>query len=222
MTHQVHHVSANYTGNGAMSLSLTVPAFNSHYLRQLVRTKSFPALQPLFEVAQDPAKEWTESYAALSHLRPWLYDGNEYITLHVGDGKHCRTGALFAFNSKHLSVSIDPAIDVRRMHDWRDNFDVQRFLCFSMTDRQWLSLRLPEFLKQRRKFLVSFVHAHVNVAEFLSALPDGSWAAAYTNACCEKSRQLVAHDNPRIKIHKSGDDWSILSQERSYQVLVPR
>ena len=45
---------------------------NSNYLDRLMRRNSFAALWPLFAKATRPAKELTESYSALEHLRPFL------------------------------------------------------------------------------------------------------------------------------------------------------
>ena len=70
--------------------------------------------------------------------------------------------------------------------------------------------------------LLTFVHAHVNTRDILASLPKGSWAAAYTCACCHPKQQLVAADDPDIRVLDDGEDWGILSSQRRYQVLVPR
>ncbi|MDF3067346.1 MAG: hypothetical protein K0R38_2947 [Polyangiaceae bacterium] len=71
---------------------------SSDYLDRLMRRGCFEALWPLFAKAERPAKELTESYSALVHLRPFMLGPGPYRVLHVGDGAHARTGAMFSLN----------------------------------------------------------------------------------------------------------------------------
>lgn len=213
-------MQVNFTGNGNLNIS-GIPAFNSVYLRQLVRTKSFPALQPLFEVSQDPAKEWTESYSAMYHLRKWI--DKPRVALHVGDGKHARTAALFAFNTPHFNVSVDPAIDPDRLARWVAAHNVRRFAYLPRKAEDVCAGLVRAYKSQNlAPALLTFVHAHVDTAGILESLPEGSWAAAYTCACCEHKRQLVPPDHPTIQTVEHKQDWGVLSPQRTYQVLVPR
>lgn len=213
-------MQVNFTGNGVMNIS-GIPAFNSKYLRQLIRTRSFMPLQPLFEVAQDPAKEWTESYSALHHLQPWIDEMR--LALHIGDGKHARTAAMFAFNTPHINVAIDPAIDPERLERWREKYGVRRF-SFIPKKAEEEAARAVDLFGHAipAPAVLTFVHAHVNTTEILESLPAGSWAAAYICACCDHRRQLVRDDHPTIKVLEHKEDWAVLSPQRTYQVLVPR
>ena len=55
-----------------------------------MRRESFSALWPLFAKGEKPAKEMTESYSALEHLRPLIRQGEPLRVLHVGDGQRIR------------------------------------------------------------------------------------------------------------------------------------
>ena len=83
----------------------------SDYLDRLMRRASFEALWPLFAKATRPAKEMTESFSALEHLRPFLSKGEPCRVIHVGDGAHARTGALFALKTEAENISVDPLIN---------------------------------------------------------------------------------------------------------------
>lgn len=204
---------------------ITVPAFNARYLHTLFSCRCHADLAPLFRRACDPVKEWTESMAAYHKLRRWLRTPT--LVLHVGDGAHGRTGLLFAFMSGHTNVSIDPNHKQAAVDSWVNERASARPL------ERWRGVKakaedvLPGLVRDwvgagNPPVLLTFVHAHVDVRALLESLPIGSWTAAYTCACCEKARQLVPPDLPDIRVHEAGDDWAILSPERSYQVLVPR
>lgn len=192
------------------------PTFRPDYLRALWRSKSAVPLMALFRRANDPPKEWTESYAAFRHLRPWLDPAR--LVLHIGDGAHCRTGGLFAFHTRHENISIDPAVSPEVMRKWQDEVGlvVERL--------RWFRAEATRDLLRgvgRPGMLLTFVHAHVDTLEVLGSLPSGSWDAAYTLACCEAGRQLVKPGNSVARITKEGDDHCVLSPDRRYQVLVP-
>ena len=51
-----------------------------------MRRGCFEALWPLFAKAQRPAKELTESYSALVHLRPFLTGDGPHRVVHVQQG----------------------------------------------------------------------------------------------------------------------------------------
>src|SRR5688572_2008446 len=99
---------------------------NSDYLDRLMRRGSFEALWPLFAKATKPAKEMTESYSALCHLRPLLTKGRPCRVIHVGDGAHARTGALFSLKSEADNISVDPLLNVGLVEAWRERFGVRR------------------------------------------------------------------------------------------------
>lgn len=192
--------------DGQMHVELPIPRMT--YLKKIMRSDSFDVLWPLFKLANDPCKEFTESYAALHHLRHWQRLP-ELTVLHVGDGAHARTGALFALMTKHRNISIDPAIKFNVVGPWKHKYSVQRF---DYTKTKVEDFPLEEFEKLGTKVLVTFVHAHVDVDEVLKRLGK-SWIAAYTNACCEPQKQLGTGGEVKT-------DWAILSPERRYKVLT--
>jgi hypothetical protein len=212
--------TVSYKGDGQMHI--TIPAFNAGYLGALFRSKSAPLLIPLFRKSCDAAKEWTESYAAFHKLRSHIHTPT--LAIHVGDGAHCRTGALFALHSAHENVCVDPIFSQANLDSWQNEVktEVRRLRGIKAMAHECVT----EIVKTWRAdggapVLLTFVHAHVGTGDVLKALPPGSWKAAYTCACCEKPRQLLPACNDIAEIALSGDDFGILSPERTYQVLTP-
>ena len=186
------------------------PGAGSEYLDRLMRRASFAALWPLFAKGERPAKEMTESFSALEHLRPFLPAEGPCRVVHVGDGAHARTAALFALKTKSENVSIDPVLNVPLVEEWRDRYEIRRFT-FEKARIQDAAERLNAL--PRMPTFVTFVHAHVSVDAALAAL---RWDAAFTLACCVPGKQLT-----RVhRIMDSGVDANVLSTGRAYQVLV--
>lgn len=184
---------------------------SSDYLDRLMRRGSFEALWPLFAKATRPAKEMTESYSALEHLRPFM-SGAPCRVIHVGDGAHARTGALFALKTSAENVSVDPVLNEALVEAWRAQFGIRRFAWqrASIFDAIERLNALPEL-----PVLVTFVHAHVNVDAVLARL---RWSVAFTLSCCLPGKQLSdEHD-----VLASGEDPHVLSSGRRFQVLTPR
>lgn len=180
------------------------------YLDRLMRRASFEALWPLFAKATRPAKEMTESFSALEHLRPFMSRGQPCRVIHVGDGAHARTGAMFALKTEAENISVDPLINEALVDAWRERFAVRRFA--------WRKASILDVADQLNALppmpvLVTFVHAHVAVDAVLSRL---RWSAAYTLACCLPGHQLSVQHEPVA----SGADASVLSSGRQYQVLT--
>jgi hypothetical protein len=175
-----------------------------------MRRESFAALWPLFAKATKPAKELTESFSALEHLRPLIARVGSSRVIHVGDGAHARTAALFALKTETENISVDPLINVALVDAWRNQFAVERFSWRKSAIARAASAlnALPE-----KPVFVTFVHAHVSVDESLAGL---RWDAAYTLACCIPGHQLSA----RLPIHVAGEDWGVLSCDRTFQVLI--
>lgn len=189
------------------SLVVALPCLRPTYIDAIMRKNCFEELRPLFMRAHAPAKEFTESYAALHHLRKSLTRIPECLVIHVGDGAHCRTGALFAFMSQTDNLCIDPIVNEDVVSEWAREYSVRR-LRYARTKIE--DYPLEEITEA---CLVTFVHAHVNTDEVLARIPN--WHAAYINPCCHPQQQLsngVAVD--------SGNDWAILSPEREYQVIL--
>jgi hypothetical protein len=183
---------------------------SSDYLDRLMRRGSFEALWPLFAKATRPAKEMTESYSALEHLRPFM-PAAPCRVIHVGDGAHARTGALFALRTEADNVSVDPVLNEPLVEAWRAEFGIRRFAwqrssIFEAIERLNALPDMPVF--------VTFVHAHVAVDEVLARL---RWNVAYTLACCLPGRQL----SQRHDVLAAGEDPCVLSTGRRFQVLAP-
>lgn len=182
------------------------------YLDRLMRRASFEALWPLFAKATRPAKEMTESYSALVHLRPYLVKGQPCRVIHVGDGAHARTAAMFALKTEADNISVDPLVNERLVQTWRERFGVRRL--------SWRKAGILDVVEQLNALppmpvLVTFVHAHVHVDEVLGRL---RWDAAYTLACCLPGHQLSVQHEPV----EAGVDACVLSSGRRYQVLANR
>ncbi len=183
---------------------------NGAYLDRLMRRQSFEALWPLFAHATKPAKEMTESFSALQHLRPHMPTKGPCRVIHIGDGAHARTAALFALKTDADNISVDPLVNIPLVDAWRKRFGVRRF--------GWRKARAEAVADELNALpempvMVTFVHAHVPVDAILDLL---RWDAAYTLACCVPGKQLTRTRVP----HDAGEDPSVLSVERQYQVLL--
>lgn len=189
---------------------LEEPAASCRYLDRLMRRKSFEALWPLFASAQKPAKEMTESYSALAHLRPYMRAVGPLRVVHVGDGAHCRTGAMFSLKSGAENISVDPEVNEPLVAAWRDRFGIRGLA--------WRKASVFDVVEELNalppmRTLVTFVHAHVSVDEVLRVL---RWDAAFSLSCCVPGKQASREH----LVVRSGLDWAVLSPDRRYQVLV--
>lgn len=196
-------------GEGAAEAGL---CGQSSYLDRLMRRESFAALWPLFAKGEKPAKEMTESFSALEHLRPLIRAGEPLRVLHIGDGAHGRTAGLFAIKTSAQNISVDPVLNEALVAGWRDQFGIERF--------EWRKARIEAVAEEladlpRMHTLVTFVHAHVGVDRVLALL---RWDGAFTLACCSPASQLSGQH----RIHHSGSDSNVLSPGRAFQVLLPR
>lgn len=188
----------------------SAPPASSVYLDRLMRRNCFEALWPLFAKAQRPAKELTESYSALVHLRPFLRGEGPHRVIHVGDGAHARTGAMFSLKTLSQNISVDPELNVSLVDGWRERFGIRRLA----VRKARIQDVIPELnALPRMPTLVTFVHAHVSVDDVLSEL---CWDAAFTLACCSPGKQLTRRHEP----NQSGIDTNVLSPAQTFQVLV--
>jgi hypothetical protein len=188
------------------------PPPSSGYLDRLMRRESFAALWPLFANATKPAKEMTESFSALEHLRPLMDKERPCRVIHVGDGAHARTAALFALKTHAENISVDPVLNEELVEAWRTRFGIERL--------SWRRAEIVDVADELNALppmpvFVTFVHAHVNVDEVLDQL---RWDAAFTLACCKPGHQLT---RTRVPI-STGEDAGVLSGDRRYEVLVNR
>jgi len=184
----------------------------SEYLDRLMRRSSFEALWPLFAKGIRPAKEMTESFSALVHLRHFLEGDGPYRVLHVGDGAHARTAAMFSLKTKAENISVDPELNVSLVEEWRARFGVRRFAA--------RKARIQDVAAEVNALppmptFVTFVHAHVSTDHVLDQL---NWVAAFTLSCCVPGKQLTRTH----QIVDSGIDQNVMSSGRTYQVLVNR
>ena len=175
-----------------------------------MRRESFSALWPLFAKGEKPAKEMSESYSALEHLRPLIRHGEPLRVLHVGDGAHARTAALFAIKTQALNISVDPQLNEPLVEEWRDQYRIERF--------EWRKARIEAVAEELgdlplMRTFVTFVHAHVGVDRVLARL---RWDAAFTLACCTPGSQL----SNQHRVYCAGSDSNVLSPGRMYQVLL--
>ena len=185
---------------------------SSEYLDRLMRRGCFEALWPLFAKAQKPAKELTESYAALWHLRPFMKADVPVRILHVGDGAHARTAAMFSLKTQAHSISVDPQLNLPLIAAWRERFGIVRLECRKARIEE-VALELNSLPPMHT--LVTFVHAHVSVDDVLDLL---RWDTAFTLACCLPGKQL----SRKRPASSSGVDPNVLAAGRQYQVLVNR
>jgi len=175
-----------------------------------MRRESFAALWPLFAKGPKPAKELTESFSALEHLRPLIRPGEPVRVLHIGDGAHARTAALFSIKTQARNVSVDPVLNEPLVEAWRDQFGIERF--------EWRKARIEAVAAELNdlpamRTLVTFVHAHVRIDRVLALL---RWDAAFSLACCLPGSQLSASH----RVHHCGTDSNVLSVGREFQVLL--
>ncbi len=180
------------------------------YLDRLMRRQSFEALWPLFALATRPAKELTESFSALEHLRPLIAEHERCRVIHVGDGAHARTAALFALKTRAENISVDPNVNIPLVEAWKTRFGVRRL--------SWLKASIEDVTDELNALpplpvFVTFVHAHVSVDRVLDRL---RWNAAFTLACCVPGRQLTRKRVPA----RTGEDWHVLSPDRRFEVLL--
>ncbi len=185
---------------------------NSDYLDRLMRRESFEAIWPLFANAAKPAKELTESFSALQHLRPFFPKEGPFRVIHIGDGAHARTAALFALKSRGENISVDPSLNLELVESWRDRFSVQRLAL--------RKARVEDVMQQLEALpvmplFITFVHAHVDVDPVLDALP---FTAAFSLVCFVPGHQLSRIRTP----HKTGKDFSVLSDDRHYAVWLDK
>lgn len=193
-----------------MTEPTNAPEASGSYLDRLMRRQSFEALWPLFAKAPKPAKEMTESFSALVHLRPLLPKDGPFRVIHVGDGAHGRTAAMFALKTEAENISVDPILNLPLVERWREEFGIRRVAyrkarIAEVTDELNALPEMPVF--------VTFVHAHVDTDAALDGL---RWDAAYTLSCCVPGHQLTRSRSP----HDDAEDWNVLSPDRRYQVLV--
>lgn len=176
----------------------------TNYLDDLFQKDSFEPILDIFKRANKPSKEITESYSAFSKLKKYLKSGITII--HVGDGAHCRTAAMFAFLTKTNNIAIDPQINIEVVEEWKRKWNVKRFHYFkSKIENICLDSLNPSML--------TFVHAHVDTEKVLNNC--STWKLAYTLSCCQPHKQLTKN----YSLLKEGENFCIFSPHRKYQII---
>jgi len=168
---------------------------HNKYVDKVLRSDSFEELWWIFKNADSPSKEISESYAAFSNMKK-VCRLNDYVWLHIGDGAYTRTAALFAFFSKTLNISIDPAINVDKFHKWQENFGVKNIIPEQCKFEDVYIDSLQDWINkftssrndvngdfQNKPYNITLVHAcPVKIEEVDKHFPD--WKYLYTNPCC--------------------------------------
>lgn len=191
-------------------INITIPQMRTTYLEKVMRSDSFIPLLDLFKRAHAPSKEFTESYAALHHLKKMIIFKNpNYRVIHIGDGSHARTAALFAFLSRTNNISVDPAADEKVILPWMKKWGVQRFSFISKK----IEDAIEELSRDDVPTILTFVHAHVDTDWVLDRM---KWDAAFVMPCCKPKSQLSQKSK---NIIFDGLDWAVFSPQRQIQVL---
>jgi hypothetical protein len=181
----------------------------SKYVREYLKKHCSPELQRLALTLKNPAKEVSESMAAVNHLRKFIrsYGNMNYVV--IGDGSRCLTGAFLAFLTKGNVWSIDPAINMPVVQNWMMEQDVQRFkpLPKKFEDVQIRNL-------DGNPVTIVLVHAHVSTTEVIQKFTN--WRFIYVNPCCYPETQLLStsyQDKFGIQCVYAGIDDNIASEK---------
>lgn len=181
---------------------------HNKYVDRVLRSESAPVLLEIFKQVESPSKELSESYAAFHNLKKFVHVGDSEW-LHIGDGSMARTAAIFAFFSKGTQSSIDPALNLDKVHEWINKYDVERLDIYKS---KFEDLYTP---KNNRKYNICLVHAHVNVEEVDKKFPN--WEYLYTNPCCHEQQQIFSKkymQDHNIECLLDKIDLGILSDKR--------
>jgi hypothetical protein len=178
----------------------------NRYVKEYLKKDCSGQLQELFSQANNPCKEISESMAALTHMRDVtdMKDKNN-IFLCIGDGSLCLTGALFAFLTKGLVFSIDPAINIGKVTLWMEREHVQRFEFYR---KKYQDCPIPLVTSCD----LILVHAHVNLEELTQHFPN--WRHLYTCPCCNPIDQTfsVAYQKKHnISVVLAGRDTEMIT-----------
>jgi hypothetical protein len=192
------------------SESVTIPIPTSKYLDAILRKNCFEELWELFKLADQPAKELTESYAFISNMKKIINLNNSSI-FHIGDGAHARTGIMCSYLTKTFNISIDPSIN-HNLKKFLEKWKTNNFLYYAE--------KYEDFVKNHLTivtfpYILSCVHAHIDLKELVQVFPD--WSYLYSNICCypEKqtfSKKFMLENNISLVMDKI--DFGILSPQR--------
>ena len=196
---------------------------HTKYVDKVLRSNSFEELWSRFKDAESPSKEISESYAAFSNLKK-ICNISANTWIHIGDGGHTRTAAIFAFFSKSLNLSIDPAINEEKYSNWYNKFKPKGIMACPQRYEYVPEHSIEKVIDHKSVedeylystiYSICLVHAHVKIEEVDKQYPH--WTYLYTNPCCKPETQMFTEDYMKKHgIVKRVDriDLGILSDKR--------
>jgi len=192
------------------------------HLNHYLKLKSSADLQPLFSTSNNPVKEITESMGAWKTMYPKFIDHKwTGLNIHIGDGSHCRTAALFAFNSASHNWTIDPLVNEKHMREWAHDKKAQRIWWSKskFEDVIWSAL-MPGLTDP---YNIILVHAHVDIRKVIAKFPN--WIHIYSNPCCMRTEQTLSLQYQKendIEVVMYGVDTGIISDKNEVVVYKNR
>ena len=157
------------------------------YLRMFLEMNCAASILPLFSRYNNSAKEVTESFAMVEAAKKYFPDLSKYAVIVVGDGRSPRTGAMFAYMTQALVLSIDPNFDLDFWGLFRKNqrdigFPVKRLIlyCDSLIN---IHFSYKDFLS-KRKLLFVFPHSHADMREMFVAEKLYDYIGIISMPCC--------------------------------------
>jgi hypothetical protein len=180
----------------------------SKYIQEYLRKSCSPELQCLVSTLNNPAKEISESMAAVSHLRKFINPGGSMNYIVIGDGSRCLTGAFLAFLTKGRVWSVDPAINMPIVNNWVAEHGVLRF---TPVPKKFEDALIES--KDSNPVTLVMVHAHVSTYEVIRKF--SNWRFIYVNPCCYLETQLLSaayQDKFGIQCIYAGIDNNIASE----------
>lgn len=218
------NVQSNQKGS-ILQLNVELPRYK--YLNTVIGRDCFEEIHWLlktFGKSASAAKEITESYSAIANLdktfRRIQESGKKPLVIHVGDGSRFLTGAMTTLNTKSFNLSIDPNARVDIFTKWQEKFRIRDL---KVVNKVWQEADqdILDYLDEIRdtagyspEIIVTCVHGHVDLREFLKSLP--WWRICYSLACCCPKNQIPDMHN----VIESGEDMNVLSPERKYKIYT--
>jgi hypothetical protein len=184
------------------------------YVREYLKKECSSDLQSLVSTLNNPAKEISESMAAVNHLHKFINSNGNMNYVVVGDGSRCLTGAFLAYLTKGKIWSIDPAINQQIVQGWMDAHNVLRF---KPIPKRFQDIQVKNMNKN--PVTIVLVHAHVSTYQVIQKFPN--WRFIYVNPCCYQETQLlsISYQNKYgIQCVYAGIDENIISEKN--QVFI--
>jgi hypothetical protein len=184
------------------------------YVREYLKKECSSDLQYLVSTLNNPAKEISESMAAVCHIRKFINPNGNMNYIVIGDGFRCLTGAFLAFLTKGSVWSIDPAINQRIVQSWMNDRNVLRF---KPIQKRVQDIQIKNL--DKNPVTIVLVHAHVSTYQVIEKFPN--WRFIYVNPCCYQETQLlsISYQNKYgIQCIYAGIDENIASEKN--QVFI--